>query len=616
MPARDANGATWYMLRYAEDFRPRTRDEATDPSPPRLDDELHYDERRGVLELAPARPKTEAQTPPSHAVDLDGSIYEVDERGQVVVRHCDHPGRRIVCDRGVFARPAGLALDRRGLLYVADPPARRVVVIDTRDGAVRAILHGGALVDPVDVAVAPACGRVYVADRTGGKIVVYSSRLQRAGTLVLPIRDPKPIAIAIAPDGTIVVADARHPRLLRFSADGAQLPDEVLVEAPPPPPPSAPYQRERDAAAYLAEAHRIYRLRALRLARGFEHRGVFISAALDGRAAAVQWHRIVVDADVPPGTSLEIETATAERRESFNPVTTRWQAPHDTRGAIIGITADRREQLIQSPPGRWARLRVTLRGDGSATPTIRSIQVLYPRVSYLASLPRVYARDPAARHFLDQFLALFERRFTGIEDRYEEFSRELNPDAAPRELIDWLACLVDLAFDPSWPLEKRRALVAEAMHLYKTRGTPAGLARFVEIYTGSRPVILEDFLARPPRPVYLGRPGNILGCGVPLASCRTDATPEDQLFCRFAHRFTVLIYLDHRCDQEVTTRVVDRIVTVSKPAHTEHRIISVLPGARVGQDTTVGLGYVVGEHETPRIPLGVDARVLGRSTVL
>src|SRR5690606_39401442 len=62
--------------------------EATDPSPPRLDDTLHYDEQRGVLELAPARPETEAQTPPSHAVDIDGSIYEVDERGQVVVRHC------------------------------------------------------------------------------------------------------------------------------------------------------------------------------------------------------------------------------------------------------------------------------------------------------------------------------------------------------------------------------------------------------------------------------------------------------------------------------------------------------------------------------------------------
>ena len=63
-------------------------------------------------------------------------------------------------------------------------------------------------------------------------------------------------------------------------------------------------------------------------------------------------------------------------------------------------------------------------------------------------------------------------------------------------MIDWLACLVDLVFDPSWPLERRRALVAEAMALYRTRGTVRGLERYIEIYTGMRPVILEGFLTR------------------------------------------------------------------------------------------------------------------------
>lgn len=613
MPARDANGATWYMLRYAQDFAPRVPDPDADPSPPRCDDSLFYDPLRGVLELAPAPPSEASEPLLGYAVDVDGVAYVADH-DQIVVRHCDHTPRRLACDRGVFVRPGGLALDRRGLLYVADPLAHRVVVIDTRDGTVRAILNGGALQEPVDVAVAPT-GRVYVADRTGGTIGIYSSRLQRASTLTIPIPNARPIAVMVAGDGTLIVADAAYPRLLRFAADGTRLADQVLTTAPEMPI-TAPYKRDLDRAGYLAEAHRTYRLRSLRLARGFARSGVFISAALDGRSALVQWHRIVADADLPAGTTLQIETATAERRDHFDPATARWAAPTDAFGAMIGITADRLEQLVQSPPGRWIWLRVTLRGDGTATPTLRSLQVFYPRVSYLALLPRVFARDPEARQFLDHFLALFERQFTRIEDRYEEFSRELNPDGAPRELVDWLACLVDLAFDPSWPLDKRRAIVAEAMELFKTRGTPAGLARFVEIYTGSRPLILEGFLARPPRPLYLGRPGNILGCGVPLSSCHAGSTPEDVLFCKFAHRFTVVIYLDDRCDHDVTTRVVDRIVSVSKPAHTEHRIVSVLPGARVGADTTVGIGFVVGEEPRPRIPLGPEPGVLGRSTVL
>jgi len=151
--------------------------------------------------------------------------------------------------------------------------------------------------------------------------------------------------------------------------------------------------------------------------------------------------------------------------------------------------------LIQSPPGRYLRLRVTLESDGHDTPRVSSIRVRYPRVSYLDLLPPVFRRDPERGKFLERFLALFEGVFTGIEDRYEEFSRQLNPDSVPREIIDWLACLVDLSFDPSWPIEKRRALISEAMELYRTRGTVRGLERYVEIYTGHRPLIQERFLS-------------------------------------------------------------------------------------------------------------------------
>jgi phage tail-like protein len=624
MPLRDANGATWYMLRYAHDFAPRVADPIHDPSPPRRDPTLYYDDKRHVLELGPAPPIAEAEPLPGIAVDAAGARYRVDDQGRLVVVACDGSTRLVVCEPGVFARPAGLAIDRRGLLYVADPVARRVVVVDPADGSVRAILNGGLLVEPVDVAVS-ATGRVYVADRAGGKIAIYSPRLQRTGTIVPPIATPKPIAVMVDHDGSLLVADAYHPRLLRFAADGTRLADEVLAE-PPAEPASrvvrffadtcGPCPADRDGGAWLAEMHRVTRLRALRLARGYATEGMCISAALDGGSPHVQWHRVVVDAEVPAGAVLHIETACSDTPAGFDPSTATWEAPRDASGAVIGITNARAEHLVQSPPGRWLWVRVTLRGDGTATPALRSLQVLYPRVSYLASLPRVFARDPEARRFLDRFLALFERRFTRIEDRYDEFSRELNPDGAPRDVIDWLACLVDLAFDPSWPLAKRRALVGEAMELYKTRGTPAGLARFIEIYTGVRPAILEGFLARPPRPVYLGRPGSVLGCGLPLTSCGTQGMPDQVLFCQFAHRFTVLLYLQDRCDHEVTARVVDRIVAVSKPAHTEHRIVSVLPGARVGMDTSVGLGFVVGADETPRIELGREPHVLGRTAVL
>jgi phage tail-like protein len=358
---------------------------------------------------------------------------------------------------------------------------------------------------------------------------------------------------------------------------------------------------ERDGSVRLAEVHRALRLLRLRLGSAFEPAGVFLSAALDSGTPGTTWHRLEVDAYLPEGSQLIVETATAEHTDAFS--STVWSVPQRD-GKPIPITPEVPEQLIQSPPGRFLRLRVTLYSDGRETPSLRAIKVLYPRVSYLELLPRIYRRDPDGSRFLERFLALFEWLFTDIENRYEDFSRELNPDAAPLDVINWLACLIDLSFDPSWSLARRRALVAAAMDLYRRRGTVAGIERYVEIYTGVRPLVQEAFLGRPGRVAFLGERGTILGCSLALTQSVADQTPQQTLFQKYAHRFTVLVYLADRCDEELVLPVVDRIVSVNKPAHTVHTIYPVYAETRVGIQSTVGLDFVIGGQEAPRTQLG------------
>jgi phage tail-like protein len=634
MPAHDANNATWYVLRYAEDFAALAgaanspSDPFGQPSSPYLEPTLMFDERRGVLELQAEASPQAADPPPGIAVDLDGEIYCVDETGTLVVIRCDGSRVPMVCEPGVLAQPAGLALDRRGFLYVADPAARRVVVLDPEDATVRAILVGGGpvglLVEPIDVAIAPR-GFVYVAERGGGRIAVFSSGMKPLAsfpTAGAPGAKPQPIAVMIDAEGNLLVADALLPRLQSYALDGTRLPDVELATLVAPlvggdlalgvfgraygdrmprfligscGPCGAPGD---DGGARLAEVQRALRLLALALGRKFESSGIFISRALDGGRPDVPWHRVQVElaADPPPGTAVLVETFTSDIPNP-KPNTVTWDAPRDAVQAAIPFTKDRPEQLVQSPRGRFLWLRVTLRSeDGTNTPSVCAIRAWYPRVSWLDLLPAAYRRDPEAATFLDHFLALFEHVFTGVEDRYEEFSRELDPDAAPREVLDWLAALLDLAFDPSWPLVRRRALVCEAIALYRTRGTVAGLERYVEIYTGRRPVIVEAWLERPERPAYLGRPGSILGCGLPLlgGGLSPAIVPDDVLWAQYAHRFTIYVYIDDRCDAEVTLRAVDRIVEVNKPAHTGHASRAVFPEARVGIQSRVGLDLVLG----------------------
>jgi phage tail-like protein len=658
MPAHDANNATWYVIRYPEDFIAppgKPHDESApfrDPSYPYLQSMLLYDELRGVLELQPEASPVAADPPPGIAIDVDGDIYRVDDNGVLVVVRCDGTSVPIPCEPNILAQPAGLALDQRGWLYVADPAAHRVVVLDPDDSTVTAILTGGgpvgALVEPVDVVISPS-GFMYVADRAGGRIAVFSFAfrpLTSFPTANAPGRKPRPIAIMISADGNLLVADAWLPRLLCYAPDGTRLADVDLPTLVAPlaggdlalgalnraygntmplflagtcGPCATPAD---DGAARLAEVHRALRLLALTLGRRFESSGSFISRALDGGRPSVDWHGVSVDfnGDLPPGTAVRIETFTSDCATPGTPdckLVPGWAAPRHRAGTIISFEPDRPEQLVQSPPGRYLWLRVTLLSDdGKATPSVRAIRAWYPRVSYLDLLPTAYRRDPESALFLERFLALFEHIFTGVEDRYEEFSRELNPDAAPLEVINWLAGLIDLAFDPSWPLERRRALVDRAMWLYRTRGTIAGIVRYVEIYTGVKPEIVEGWLERPARPAFLGRPGTVLGCGSPLLGCGASPAmlPDDELWARYAHRFIVYAYVDTACDAAVTMRAVDRIVEVNKPAHTSHRVEAVFADARVGVQSRVGLDLVLGASTPSTTQVG--GGVLGRDSVL
>jgi phage tail-like protein len=644
--SRDANDTTWYVLRYREDFTPRVPSPA-DPSPPRLDATLSYDEAAGVLELLPQVSADEATPPPGVCVDLDGDVYLTTEGGGPLRhRRCDGSEVPFPCEPHVLATPMGLALDRRGLLYVADRAAKRVVIL-TLEGHVEGILAGDGLVEPVDVAVAPS-GRIYVADREGGRIRVYDASFRHCqsflprGLTGLP-RAPRPIAVMVGGDGAVLVADAQHPRLLRFSPDGKPLGEpsitaraaalaggDVALDAL-----ERAYGKRLpraragacgtcapadDAGRRLAEVHCALRILALRLAHSYAQNGQFVSAALDGKRPGATWHKLVLDADIPAGTAITVETTTAERREGFDAATAMWVAPLGPTGKPVSFSDEICDQLVQSPPGRYLWVRVTLLGGGDATPSLRLLEVFYPRRSYLEELPRLYRRDAVMAGFLEHFLALFERVLTGVENRWERFACELNPDAAPRELIDWLACLVDLAFDPSWPLEKRRALVAAAMELYRTRGTVRGLERYVEIYTGKRPIILEDFLTRASSPSFLGRAGSVLGCMFRLGLPLVIEPPEEALRRSLAHRFTVVVFVDDDCDAATLLPVVDRIVTSNKPAHTIHTLRPVEAGARVGQ-MELGVDFVVGAAEVARwrldgCPTPAAGAVLGRDVVL
>ncbi|MFI5608301.1 NHL repeat-containing protein [Amycolatopsis sp. NPDC051903] len=111
-----------------------------------------------------------------------------------------------------FSSPAGLTVDARGQIWVADTGNDRVQAF-TRDGCLVRVL-AGRFKAPQAVAVDRA-GNVYVADTGNNRVVQYSwwggfSREYGAGELA----NPRGVAIDTA--GRLLVSDTGHQRVARF----------------------------------------------------------------------------------------------------------------------------------------------------------------------------------------------------------------------------------------------------------------------------------------------------------------------------------------------------------------------------------------------------------------
>ena len=103
--------------------------------------------------------------------------------------------------------------------------------------------------------------------------------------------------------------------------------------------------------------------------------------------------------------------------------------------------------------------------------------------SYLEYLPALYQDD----EFMGQFLLIFESILKPVDNTVGNLELYFDPQMIPEPLLPWLSSWVDLALDPTWPLERRRELVKSAAELYRWRGTRRGLAEYLRIIPAATP---------------------------------------------------------------------------------------------------------------------------------
>ncbi len=157
-------------------------------------------------------------------------------------------------------------------------------------------------------------------------------------------------------------------------------------------------------------------------------------------------------------------------------------------------------------------------------------------------LPALYREDSFTR----RFTSAFDDLLAGVIQVLDCFPAYLDPALAPPDFLEWLGGWVGAAPDETWPIERRRAFVAAASELFRMRGTAAGLAAHVAIFTGGE--------------VELAEPGAAGWSAEPGAAIPAGTSPD--LFIR----------VRVKNPKTVSLARLEALIAASKPAHLPHRL--------------------------------------------
>jgi len=387
--------------------------------------------------------------------------------------------------------------------------------------------------------------------------------------------------------------------------------------------------------------------------------GEWYSPALDsGANARHHWHRVDLEHELPPSTTLSIQYALGDEEqharisqalagasspsEAAEIVRRRldWSAqqtfgdtgeqiePPESGSDEIGFSS----LLVEDPddtglsarepsaPPRYLWVRATLHNfGGTAQPVVRRLTAVRPRLTYLRYLPEVYQHDDNSRRLLERLLSTFETVFEGIERKIDRLWRYFDSRTTPPEFLDWLGGWMNLAFDEGWSEQRKRLLIEHAHELFRLRGTPRGLFALFELAADLRPVLIEG--AQLPQPAIVGDQAGRLGYaavgGAPntpfrigrgavlsRATLRAEPAVEEPLSA-YSDAVTVVLPLS-QTEFERRETTLRRLLSEALPAHVRPSI-RLVRGGGLEVSSTVGINFEL-EDARP-IQLGVDARL-------
>ncbi|MBZ0309427.1 MAG: hypothetical protein K8I82_25410, partial [Anaerolineae bacterium] len=406
----------------------------------------------------------------------------------------------------------------------------------------------------------------------------------------------QPVGIAFI-DGILYIGDKNTGRILTFDHEGGFV---GVVRG---------YQ---GTIAGLSIDHKGQRLihgggAIVRVTPGaaYVERGSFLAGPFTLNHESTRWHQLRIEAEtLPPAAHFQFYTLT-----SMNNTTPAFPTMGSMSGDIStydewrAAPVDSPDMLLLHVPALYFWVAGSLQGDGTGSPTLRQMRLTFDHEGWIQNLPAIYQEKRSESPTLERILGLFESVMSDAEQFITDMALLLDPLTAELPWLEWLAGWLDFELDETWSENQRRQALSEAFRLYSQRGTPHGLERLLELYSGVTARIEE-----PTRYASIWALGetstlgfttmlaaaNVQGAVVGTSAMLTGShliTEEEYgvpLFEDIAHDFCVLIY-----GQRDLTRV-HQILEHEKPAHTRYHLCVIDAALRVGQQARIGIDTIIG----------------------
>jgi phage tail-like protein len=528
------------------------------------------------------------------------NVYVLDGNSIMIFAKVNFQLRRRIDNVGTD--PKFLGIDKQGNIFVFDGPnnqAARILRISV-DGKI-ATLFTDAQPPILQTVVALAVGQdgsIFIMDSQ--KILILDSEGHNKGSVDLTGSKTQfiPSGLSISNDGSIFVSNRSNDEF----PSPVRIADSTREELP--------YYGQSDQV-FADDASNVYLVNRrdneivyMQPLEKFASSATYITKMLDSREHDREWHKVVIDAELPENTSLLVSyfafnNSTPPKKDDI-----KWQLlPPNPRDALI---FDAKGRFI------WFKLQL-ISNDNVHSPKVKSLKAYFPKHSYLNQLPAIFQEDKNSKAFLERFLSLFQTLVEDVDDEILSFTKYIDSKVAPEGFLPWLASWLALTYDEGWPAENIRMLIKEAPVLYKMRGTREGLERIILIYLDNNYQSVESVASLEHR-----KENQLFSSPIKekpviiIEGFQYDCVKDDEnyakIFCANPYTFCVLI---HQSIDKSKINSIRRIVEAEKPAHTLGFVNHLQPWFYIGMHTYLGVNTCLNKQS-----FVLPQAVIARDTIL